>query len=115
VLLSHRQRRNGTTDAQGTEASLATASIPQIPHCSLSFKSGVREAAIICKERQNIFQDKVKVTSKICGKKCYSLKLALWDSNDSHLRPMTSASELGAEREKKVLQRRLGTRDKTGF
>lgn len=102
-------------DHRCREASLATASVPQIRHCSLSFKSRVGEKAIICKERQNIFQDRVKATSKICRKNCYSLKIALWDSNDSHLRPMASASELGAEREKKVLQRRLGTRNKTGF
>lgn len=84
-------------------------------HIAPAASKGGWEKAIICKERQNIFQDWVKATSKIWRKNCYSLNIALWDSNDSHLRPMTSASELGTERGKKFLQRRLGTRDRTGF
>lgn len=44
------------------------------------------------------FPGQGKATRKIWRENCYSLKIAVWDSNDSHLRPMTSASELGTQR-----------------
>lgn len=39
-------------------------------------------------------------------KNCYSLNIELWGSNDSHLRPMASASELRAETGKKFYKER---------
>lgn len=47
------------------------------------------------------FSGQGKATRKIGWENCYSLNIAVWDSNVSHLRPMTSASELGTQRGEK--------------
>lgn len=56
------------------------------------------------------FSGQGEATRKIGWENCYSLSIAVWDSNDSHLRPMTSASELEHRGKKKGFTKKAGNK-----
>lgn len=112
LCISHRHRKKWITVAQKHLLPLPA-----------SHKSHIApQLQKVCGREGYSFQGKTmnfsaqgKATRKISWESGYSLNIAVWDSNDSHLRPMTSASELGTQRGEEGLQRRSGTRDKAGF
>lgn len=94
---SQTQEKNGP-QLHSAQKCLLPLTASHKSHTAPPASKEVWERRLLFARKDKVFPGQGKATRKIWRENCYSLKIAVWDSNDSHLRPMTSASELGTQR-----------------